>query len=83
MSSRSDKTSMSGMFESGLEIFSAFSALRAAKLPSSVGMLVYMLVTSIVQRRVSFSNTLSSMVCIRCVVSLMYDGRRTTACFSQ
>ena len=79
MFSRSDRTSVSGMFESGLEFFSLSSALRAAWLPSSVGMLLYMLVTS----RVSLSNTLSSMVCMRCVVFLMYDGRMITACFSQ
>ena len=46
-------------------------------------MFVYILVTSIVQRRMFCSSFLFSIVLIKCVVSLMYEGRRTTACFIQ
>ena len=74
---------MSGISVRCLEVFSCLSARRAHWFPSSSGMFVYMLVTSMVQRRMFSSSFLFSIVLMKCVVSLMYVGRRTTACFIQ
>ena len=80
MSNNSARTAVSGM---GVEFLSVVRALIAAWFPSAVGMFVYMLVTSTVQRIMSLQNVCFSKVWMRCVVSLMYVGKRTTACFSQ
>ena len=74
---------MSGISVSCLEVFNVLSARRAHWFPSSSGMFVYILVTSIVQRRMFCSSFLLSMVLMKWVVSLMYVGRRITACFIQ
>ena len=73
-------TAMSGM---SVAHFMFSKALIAALFPSSMGMFVYMFVTSMEHSRMSVEKVIFSMVFIKCVESLMYDGMSLTACFSQ
>ena len=74
---------MSGISVTSLEHLRFWSALIDAPFPSSMGILVYMLVMSIEHRRMSFSKVLASIVLMKWVESEMYDGRSFTACLSQ
>ena len=77
MSSSSARTGRSGLW---IGVLRFFRALRAVWFPSSVGMFVYMFVTSTVHRSMSLSNVLFSNVWMRYVVSL---SRWVVACLSQ
>ena len=71
------------MFGMSVWHFKFSRALIAALFPSSMGILVYMFVTSIEQSKMSLAKVMSSMVFMKWVESLMYDGRSLTACLSQ
>ena len=71
------------MFGMSVWHFKFSRALIAALFLSSMGILVYMFVTSIEQSKMSLAKVMSSMVFMKWVESLMYDGRSLTACLSQ
>ena len=60
---------MSGISVTSLEHLRFRSALIDAPFPSSMGILVYMLVMSIEHRRMSFSKVLASIVLMKWVES--------------